>query len=468
MEELVAWVKSHGATLHPSVEVYNDPSTGNSFRVSDDGAGISPGETIVTCPLGLTLSCLNATTTPSPGFHHDDTTSSSSTFPPSFLETVPPHVISRFFLIQQYLLGKRSFWYPYIRTLPQPEHLQSWILPPLWPSDDIELLEDTNIHVAISEIKSRLKSEFKHAIAAFAEAPARHDYTRLLYNWAYCIFTSRSFRPSLVIPAQIQDTLSLPQGCAIDDFSLLLPLFDVGNHSPKARISWDSDAATNICSLRTLDTYGPGNQVFNNYGTTKTNAELMIAYGFRIPESETLHNDYIHVKPRSAASSADVDTGPAKPRDFLVSLRPAIDPSSVAVRSMQMLPDIDVTGVFPMFRYVQDSMVWDLVLAHTTAEQREKLLPVPEGVDAGNADLARLHMVLDARIPKDFSPILSQIIGIIQHKAILELERLEQSDFELEESEATRNQLMAYEYRGQCRKILINVLQSLELPEGSE
>ncbi|OHE94975.1 SET domain-containing protein [Colletotrichum orchidophilum] len=486
MDELVDWAKSHGAAFHPSVEVYNDPNTGNSFRVSPESAGVSPGDTVVTCPLALTLSYLNATTTPNPGFHHNN---NHEAFPSSFLASVPPHVISRFFLIRQYLLGKDSFWYPYIRTLPQPANLAHWALPPLWPSDDVELLEDTNAHVAIAEIKARLRSEHKHALAAFGDNPARHDYTRLLYNWAYCIFTSRSFRPSLVIPAARQHTLSLPEGCAVDDFSLLLPLFDVGNHSPTARVAWatssTSDAAgEDIVGLRTLDPYAPGAQVFNNYGTTKTNAELMLAYGFRIPESEGVHNDYVHVQKRggakAAAEAAGADGAGAagnKPKDYLISLRPVADPSSVAARSVRLLSDVRGDEILPPFRHVQDSMVWELVLAQTTAEQRSEMLPVPEGGgggvvddddddnDGSRADLERLRMILTGRIPAATQPLLFQTIGIIQNKVLQELERLDQSEFEMDESEATRNQLMAYHYRRQCRKVLENVLESMEMPD---
>ncbi|KAL0934582.1 set domain protein [Colletotrichum truncatum] len=463
MDELIAWAKSHGACLHPSVEIYNDPKTGNSFRVSPDGADVKPGATVVTCSLNLTLSYLNTTTTPSPGFRHDEST---TPFPPSFLESVPPHVISRFFLINQYLLGKASFWYPYIRTLPQPEHLQSWTLPPLWPSDDIELLEDTNVHVAISEIKARLKAEYKHAIAAFGDDSARKEYTRLLYHWAYSIFTSRSFRPSLVIPAKRQRTLNLPEGCGVDDFSLLLPLFDVGNHSPLAKISWEHpENAGDTCALRTLDTYGPKDQVFNNYGSTKTNAELMLAYGFRIPESEALHNDYVHVQRRGASQQAETGIG-AKPRDYLISLRPVTDPSSVAVRSLSMLQDLDASKILPAFKHVQDTMVWELIQAQTTDEQREEMIPVPEDVvDSSSADLERLKAVLTGQVPVASRPLLEQTVAIIQHKIFQELERLDQSEFELDESEATQNQLMAYHYRRQCRKVLMNVLESMGMHE---
>ncbi|KAK2026759.1 SET domain-containing protein [Colletotrichum zoysiae] len=488
MEELVRWATSHGAALHPSVEVYDDPKTGNSFRASPAGPGVSPGETVVTCPMRLTLSYLNAITTPSPGFHYDndnndnndnntdnadaddnDTTGSSSPFPPTFLASVPPHVIGRFFLIHQYLLGKSSFWYPYIRTLPQPEHLQSWILPPLWPSDDVELLEDTNVHVAIAETKARLKAEFKRAIAALGDddgaAAPRRGYTRLLYHWAYCVFASRSFRPSLVVPAARKATLALPAGCAVDDFSLLMPLLDVGNHAPTAAVAWDTDAdgGDDACALRTLDPYAPGSQVFNNYGTSKTNAELMLAYGFCIPESPGLHNDYVHVQKRGAAAAAD-----AKAMDYLISLRPVADPSSAAARAVRMLPDVDGSRVLPPFRHVQDTMVWDLVLAQTTADQREAMLPVAEVAAAGAAaDLERLRKVLTGDVPAAFRPVLFRTVAIIQDKVLQELERLDQSEFEMEEAGATRNQLMAYHYRRQCRKVLENVLESMEMPEES-
>ena len=59
-----------------------------------------------------------------------------------------------------------------------------------------------------------------------------------LYRWAYCIFSSRSFRPSLVVPED-QAAALLPAGVSMDDFSVLLPLFDIGNHDMTAEVRWE-------------------------------------------------------------------------------------------------------------------------------------------------------------------------------------------------------------------------------------
>jgi protein-histidine N-methyltransferase len=124
--------------------------------------------------------------------------------------------------------------------------------------EDVDFLQGTNAYVAVQEIKSTLKKEYKEA-AKLLPDNLRAAYTKPLYLWAYAIFTSRSFRPSLVIPDA--ESMNLP--CAIDDFSVLLPLYDLGNHSPFARSSWTADHASQLVSLRCGEAYDAGQQVFN-------------------------------------------------------------------------------------------------------------------------------------------------------------------------------------------------------------
>lgn len=476
MDELIAWSSSNGGTLSPAVEVFHDAATGYSFRVKS-GHSLQQGDAIVSCSLGITLSYLNTLdvdlsshSIPSPQERN------VIPFPNDFLRAVPPHIAARFFLIQQYLLGSQSFWYPYIRNLPQPDNPSAWSLPPFWPSDDIDLLEGTNVYTTLHEIKARLRVEHNQASAALEAAsfPGSRGYSRNLYHWAYTIFTTRSFRPSRVIPNP--ETLPLPAGCGIDDFHVLMPLFDIGNHSPLAEVDWhqavagDGDGQTSktpVTFLTTRTPYAAGEQVFNNYGP-KTNPELFLAYGFTVPESELLHNDYVHLQLKIPSANPGSDS---KPRDFFFSLKPTTDPSSVTARKNLTLPGLDANSIIPPFRHVQDTLIWELIRMQTTPEQRESLLPVSDGTSPAEQeqeqDAQRLRQVLTGKTRADFRPVLEQTMAIIQAKAFQELEKLEESDFEIEGVEGvTPNQVQAYDYRTQCRKVLINVLESLEMPSS--
>lgn len=261
-DALVKWVEEAGGCLHPSVEVYHDPVTKGSFRVKD-GCTVNQGESVVTLPISRSLSYLNAICG-HPDFpavthkHIQEHTPprDGHWFPAEFLRETPPHVVGRFVLMQEYLRGRASAWWPYIRTLPQPEHVAG-MLPALWPADDLEFLVGTNAYVAVQEIKATLKKEHKQATKRLP--PGFAGYTRPLYLWAYAIFTSRSFRPSLVIPDP--EALALP--CEIDDFSVLLPLYDVGNHSPVVRTPWRTDSETLLCRLISGQAYESGSQVYN-------------------------------------------------------------------------------------------------------------------------------------------------------------------------------------------------------------
>lgn len=264
-QALVQWVEEAGGSLHPSVEVYHDAVTKGSFRVKE-GCTLHPKEAIVTLPISRSLSYLNAVCghaafpEAGPGSFAPPAGRASvptEWFPADFLRETPPHVVGRFKLIQEYLLGPASEWWPYLRTLPQPEHMAS-MLPALWPKDDADFLLGTEAYDALKEIKKTLKREFAAAMALLPDSYAL-TYNRPLYHWAYAIFTSRSFRPSLIIP----DAPALNLTCEIDDFSVLLPLYDVGNHSPLAKAPWATDRATQLCKLLAGQTCLSGEQVFN-------------------------------------------------------------------------------------------------------------------------------------------------------------------------------------------------------------
>ncbi|KAI1151490.1 SET domain-containing protein [Nemania diffusa] len=429
-QALVRWVEAAGGKLHPAVEIYHDEVTKGSFRVKETGA-LDVDAEIVSLPLACSLSFLNAIAghpsiatalPPAIPAPEDD-----AYFPTEFLGNVPPHVIGRFFLMQEYLRRDKSPWSPYIRTLPPPEHMTG-MLPVVWPAGDVEFLGGTNAHVAVQEIRSSLKKEYKQAMK-FLPQKFQYEYTRPLYYWAYCIFTTRSFRPSLIIPTI--ESLSLP--CKTDDFSILLPLFDVGNHSPLAKTDWVTDKDSRICTLRTGQPYAARQQVYNNYGM-KTNAELLLGYGFIIPEGEDFHTDYVHIKTKANPAASDLHAS------HIVSLRPFSHPSSVVGRSR--LLDPDHLSCLPCFSHFQDSLIATL---YESITQRN-----------GEACDVNWTEIMQGRIPQG---LLEEIIDSVGTKLTIDLEEIECHDPPYEATNS--NQELALLYRRQCKKVLDHALTSL-------
>lgn len=484
---LVSWAKHHGASLHPALQIYKDDVTGFSMRVESSSDPeepiLKPQDEILTCPLGISLSYLNAlkgqplSSTPS-----EQPSQSAALFPPELLEAAP-HIIGRFFLMQQYLLGKKSFWYPYISTLPQPDVASSWSSPPFWPEEDAEFLEGTNTGIAAETIRAQLKEEFKLARKILKDANFENwqDYTRLLYNWAYSMFASRSFRPSLVMPKAMQEQ-ALPEGVAIDDFSVLLPVFDIINHSMKAQVQWVVDhksADARVCRFQTLDTYKPGDQIFNSYGK-KTNSELLLSYGFTLPETDDLHNDYVHVRKRSGTQQLS-ETGAGStetPQDFLVSLRPMNDPSSYAGLARQTVAKDVTFEVRPEFAHIEDSLVWDLCLLVVGEGAKASFMAEVLGDVPLPGQITQEAECLRRILSKSFSPsekvvgVIEQVKQVLLGKLGMDYDRLlstapgasvneEGIEVITEVIPQTNNQAVALHYREQSKKVLETVIETL-------
>ncbi|CAG9936885.1 unnamed protein product [Clonostachys rosea f. rosea IK726] len=341
---LVQWASSHGAVLNNHLEVHDDPVTGFSFRVKD-GHVLPAWETVVSLPTPLSLSYLNAV--------------SQGCFHPELVSRTPPHVVGRLFLVKEYLRGRDSFWWP-----------ASWALAPFWPEDEAELLEGTNVEVGLEKIRRDVKREYEDVTAllklhhAEKEGAFVRAVTVQLYQWAYCIFSSRSFRPSLVL-------------------------------SP----------------------------------AMKTNAELLLGYGFMVPATEGLHNDYTHA---------------------LVVELPAERPMLGA------------------FRHVQPDMVWDIfcTLAESQGTSAAELISTGvEGEGEEQQQRERQRKLFSGAVDGHCEPFLEQTVAIIQHKMLQELERLEETEVEIvggDEDELSGNQKLALEYRRRCRAVLENALEAME------
>jgi hypothetical protein len=288
IQALVHWGNVHQSHLDPNVEIYQDPLTGLSFRAVNNHP---PGSTVVTASHQISLSYLNAIE--APGFLRH-----SQPFPEEFLGALSkddPNIIGHFFLVQQYLMGEASFWWPYIRLLPQPDQPQSLGIPIWWPRDDRKFLDGTNAEPPLRKRKELWKTEWSRGVIILQDHANWQDYSYVLYQWAATIFGSRSFRVSLTIPEGIlQDALNLDH-VRKDRFSLLLPIMDVGNHNGLNNVDWIPDHVG--LSLTTRDSIPQGDQIFNYYGN-KSNSELLVAYGFILPvnKSSKLDRDVVNLQ----------------------------------------------------------------------------------------------------------------------------------------------------------------------------
>lgn len=166
----------------------------------------------------------------------------------------------------------------------------------------------------------------------------------------------------------------------------------------------------------------------------KTNAELLLGYGFMLPETDDFHNDYIHIKTR--ATSDDDFSG-----THIVSLRPLNDPSSVIGRSRRLISS--GVEVAPEFSYIQDSLVSSLYDAITAS------------ADKSEADVSMDEMMA-GKLPK---AIHERIIQALGSKLSFDLDTLD--EIEVPRDDLNPNQQLAVLYRDQCQKVFENALRSL-------
>jgi hypothetical protein len=296
IEELLLWANSLGTRLHPDIQIYDDPVTGLSFQALKD---VRPDTKLVNCSFEVTLSYLNAVeATGFPRHTHVP-------FPQEFLETLgpeDPNIIGHFFLMQQYLLRERSFWWHYIRLLPQPDKPSS--IPALWPVEDQRYLDGTNAEPAIKKRTCLWKAEWEKGIKLLQDGSGNWEaYTYNLYKWAAGIFGSRSFRPSLTIPEILVQ--GHEERIRKDKFSILLPVMDIGNHNGINNVNWTLDPISGSFTLSNRGLIRQNDQIFNYYGN-KSNSELLVGYGFILPTTPDVDRDVVNLKLKPPRGSLEL------------------------------------------------------------------------------------------------------------------------------------------------------------------
>lgn len=265
VEDFESWLLANGGYLHPSVEIVSGDD-GNCVRVKHDHI-LLPGDMVVSCPHELTISWPSVNQSHFPDVH----------------STFTPHIATRLFLMKLYLLRDNSSWWPYINSLPRSFNT------PLWYDDnDLIWLRGTNLGNAKEVREDAWRQEYENAMRSlFADASDfeyKHLWTWELYLWAATVMTTRSFSgPASVNRNEGEFIVAADR---VGRCPILIPGLDLLNHNPSAKVSWVWDARS--CALRVEEPTLGGCQVWNNYDP-KSNEELIMGYGFSLPDNTSDH-----------------------------------------------------------------------------------------------------------------------------------------------------------------------------------
>ncbi|KAJ5595270.1 uncharacterized protein N7459_001478 [Penicillium hispanicum] len=292
-QELAEWVAAQGGYIDDSVCIAQDAQRGVHMQVKADWPHNVTKETrVINTPLGVTMSYFNAIDYECA---RGKFSSHGVIFPRAFVDAVGIEETSAFFLMGQFLRGEKGFWFPYLRTLPQPGQLTT---PLFFGEEDVDWLQGTGIQEAAVHRFQSWDEKFDSSIAKLEELgfEGLEEYTWDLYLWASTIITSRAFSAKVLSSAV--EASDLPD----DGVSVLLPLIDLPNHRPLARVEWRAGAED--VGMIVLEEIAPSQEISNNYGP-RNNEQLLMNYGFCLPNNQT---DYrivkLGVKPDSPLNKA--------------------------------------------------------------------------------------------------------------------------------------------------------------------
>lgn len=290
-QKLTEWVVENGGFFHPDLQIVHDQSRGYHVVVRG-GREIKAQTRVASCPTSVALSVLNA-------LNIEPFSNRETIFPAPFLRRYEdsPDLLQTFFLMEQYLMGDKSWWTPYIETLPS---LQDVNEAQYESEADIDWIRGTNLELAFASQKEKWERQFQEAnellvTLDWINAKAG-KYSQELYRWASTIFGSRSFTSQVLHgtrPADLATRIgrhhsehNLLKRLFAERFAVLLPLMDILNHKPAAQVEWQGEV-DNV-GLQVLEDYKTEEEVFNNYGP-RDNEGLLMSYGFVLENNQFEH-----------------------------------------------------------------------------------------------------------------------------------------------------------------------------------
>lgn len=155
---LVRWVTSNGGFCHENILIAHDSRRSFHLQVKP-GKLIPTGASLLRCPMDCVLTVLNAFDTPPFSCH-------GTRFPSKFLYSQSSYLIQYFFLMEQHILGDKSWWAPYIRTLGDPGCLPDYVP---FAESDLPWISGTNLEPALKSQFDRWRDMYATGVQLLTE-----------------------------------------------------------------------------------------------------------------------------------------------------------------------------------------------------------------------------------------------------------------------------------------------------------
>ncbi|KAF2478948.1 hypothetical protein BDY17DRAFT_257805 [Neohortaea acidophila] len=255
---LEQWFRANHGHLHPGIHLQHDDIFGVHYRTR---ATIEAGVCVASASHAVALSYLNALVDEHfPVFQQQR-------------HRFPVAAAGFFYLMSQWVNREISFWKAYLDTLPTPEADFSQ---PLFfeQAADTAWLEGTDVWHTVRAREEVYRNYFDDGIAILRqEGIDVQPYTCDLWTTYKSTLDGRREAVLLDMSAVPREDLEFP---------VLFPGLDAANHNPRTKVDWVFDVAQ--FSVIVAETIEAGAEVCNNYGP-KGNGELLIGYGFCIPDN---------------------------------------------------------------------------------------------------------------------------------------------------------------------------------------
>lgn len=255
LREFSSWLKQQGFPDQIVELKQSEHGDVGCFATRD----LQAGEVAVKVPENYTVTCVDVTNHPVI----------------SKLAAGRPDLIGlALWLVYEKGLGKKSVWYPYIKTLPS-----TTLSPLVWSNlEQDKLLKGTSVSEEVRQRSLYLEGELTDIFEAYGD-----QLKELPPN----LFTVEAFKNAFSVIA------SRALFLASAELYALVPFGDAVNFSGDCTESFEYSTEEQEVVLRADRSYAKGQQIYVSYGQNRPNSDLLISYGL---VDEHNSNDFIELE----------------------------------------------------------------------------------------------------------------------------------------------------------------------------